>query len=281
MPHLSQLQRDYKNKNVTIIGMTSLDENNSLEAVKKMVADKGDGIGYSIAWDVDRKTNEAWMAAAGQRGIPASFLVDQKGNIAWIGHPGNVDVPLAAVVAGKRDYVKGPEMMKAASRAKREIYTAAAKDPQKALALLEKFTADYPLHATNLDDLRFNILSRLPKQKAAAEKLGTKLVDKAIAAKSPSALNAFAWDLVDPGSDREERFLDLALRAATAASDLMEGKDGAILDTLARAHFWRGDLDKALKTQELAVEYSKGNMQAELKKVLAEYEQAIADKSNS
>ena len=101
MPHLSQLQRDYQDKNVTIIGLTSADKNNTLEMVKEMTEKKGDGMNFTVAWDVERTTNEAYMKASGQRGIPASFLVDKKGNVAWIGHPMNVDIPLAYVIGDK------------------------------------------------------------------------------------------------------------------------------------------------------------------------------------
>ena len=59
MPHLSQLQRDYQDKHVTIIGLTSEDPGNTLEDVKEMVADKGDVMGYTVAWDVERETNES------------------------------------------------------------------------------------------------------------------------------------------------------------------------------------------------------------------------------
>jgi len=276
MPHLSQLQRDYKSKNVTIIGMTSGDKSNTLEAVKKMVEAKGDGMDYAVAFDDGRKTNEAWMKAAGQRGIPASFLVDQSGKIAWIGHPGGLDYPLAAVVAGTWDYVEGPKKIKAASTAKRAIYMAASSEPKKALDLLTKYEKDYPLQSAGLDDLRFSILTQIPEQKAAAATLGTKLVDKAIASKSHSALNEIAWNLVDPAVDRKDRFLDLALRAADGANELTEDKDPAILDTVARVHFWRGDLTQALEIQRRAIENAKGGMKDDLKKTLLEYEEQLA-----
>ncbi len=41
-----------------------------------------------------------WLRAAGQYGIPASFVV-RDGKIAWIGHPMRLDGPLADVVAGR------------------------------------------------------------------------------------------------------------------------------------------------------------------------------------
>ena len=93
------------------------------------------------------------------------------------------------------------------------------------------------------------------------------------------ALNQFAWGLVDPEVERDNRFLDLALLAANKASAFTHEKDGAILDTVARVHFWLGDLDKALAVQERAVEHSEGEMQAALEQVLEEYKKAIAKRN--
>ena len=278
MPHLSQLQRDYKDKNFTIIGMTSGDKSNTLEAVHAMVEDKGDTMGYTVAFDDERTTNEAWMKAAGRKGIPSSFLVDKSGKIAWIGHPANVDIPLAKVIDGTWDYVEGPALMKRISGARNAIYMAAREDPKKALQLFKDFHADYPASAKGMESLHFTILSAIPDRADAATRVGRKIIDKA---ENAGTLNAFAWPLVDPEVDRENRFLDLALLAAKKASKLTEDKDGAILDTLARVYYWTGDLEKAIEIQTRAVEHSEGKMKESLETVLAEYKKSIADRQNS
>ena len=278
MPHLSQLQRDYQDKNVTIIGLTSHDPRNTLEMVKKMVEEKGDGMAYTVAWDVEQKTDEAYMKAAKQRGIPTSFLVDKVGKIAWIGHPMNADIPLAYVVAGTWDYEKGPAMMKAINDDRRALYQAAATDPKKALELLVKFKNEYPLAAAGMEDLHFWILSRLPEHQAEAEKLGTMIVKKAIAAKDAPSLNSFAWSLVDPAVSLENRFLDLAMLAANKANEFTEKKDPATLDTVARVHFWRGDIAKALEIQKSAIKHADERMKGSLEEALHEYEKALKEK---
>src|SRR5262245_8436564 len=106
MPHLSALQRAYRDKGVTFIGVTSEDPHNDLGAVEAMVKAKGDGMDYTVAWDSGRKTNEAYMTAAGQGGIPCSFLIDGAGRIAYIGHPIMLDLPVSQVVAGTWDVEK-------------------------------------------------------------------------------------------------------------------------------------------------------------------------------
>jgi len=281
MPHLSQLQRDYKDKDVTVIAMTKRDPNNSLQQVKQMVEDKGDGMDYTVAFDQERTTYANFMDAAKKRGIPTCFLVDKSGKIAWIGHPANADIPIAKVVEGSWDYEKGPAMMKAISEARMAIYTASAPEPQKALELLVTFKADYPLAARGLDELHFSILARLPAHKVEAAKLGRKLVDEAIAAENPMALNSFAWNLVDPEASLENRFLDLAMLAANKANAFTDEKDGAILDTVARVYFWKGNLKKAIEIQKSAVENAIGPMKPQLRKALEEYEKALGKKRAS
>jgi thiol-disulfide isomerase/thioredoxin len=100
MPHLSELQERYADKGLTIIGMSSVDSRNTLEQVQKMVAEKGDGMGYTVAWDDARKTNEAYMQAAGRNGIPCSFLIDGAGKLAYVGHPMWLEMPLEGLFAG-------------------------------------------------------------------------------------------------------------------------------------------------------------------------------------
>lgn len=281
MPHLSQLQRDLRDQNVTIIGLTSEDKNNSLEQVKQMVREKGDGMDFTVAWDVERTTNEAYMKASNQRGIPTSFLVDQAGKIAWIGHPLSVDIPMAMVLDKTWDYEKGPALLKRINDQKQALYEAAGSDPEKALELLAAFREAYPLAAGGLETLHFSILTQLPGREVEATKIGREIVEREIAAKNAGALNAFAWGLVDPEVSSANRFLDLALLAAVKANEFTGGEDPAILDTVARVYFWRGDLEKAVEHQKRAVKYADKRMKGSLTPALKEYEKAIQEKQPS
>ncbi|MCE9593620.1 MAG: redoxin family protein [Planctomycetes bacterium] len=271
MPHLSELQHTYAAKGVTVIGMTSLDKlGNDLPAVETMVTAKGDGMGYTVAWDTERQTADAYMKAAGRNGIPCSFLVDQNGKLAYIGHPMNLDVPLRQVVAGTWDIEKGNAMIAEVDGKMKEVYKLMPSDPKAALTKLAEVETKYGELAGHNDSLRFDLLLRA-KDFAAAYTLGGKLVDNAIAAKNAAELNAIAWQIVDPDAKLEKRDLDLALRAAEKAVALTNEKDGSILDTLARVHFTKGDVAKAIELQTKAVANSTGEMQKELEKVLAEY----------
>ena len=65
--------------------------------------------------------------------------------------------------------------------------------------------------------------------------------------------------------------LDLALKAASKGVELTGEKDGAVLDTLARVQFLKGDVQKAIESETKAVEVSTGSLKASLEKALAEY----------
>lgn len=103
MPHLSELQKKHADKGLIIIGVTKPDPNNALEKVEQFTKDNAEKQAYTVAFDGDGATFEAYMRAADQNGIPTAFIVDRDGKIAWIGHPMNMDAPLEQVLAGTHD----------------------------------------------------------------------------------------------------------------------------------------------------------------------------------
>lgn len=276
MPHLSKIQTTHKDK-VTIIGLTSEDPNNSLSKVEEMVTGKGDGIAYTIAWDKGQETKDAFFRAAGQNGIPCSFLVDDKGTIAWIGHPMFLDVPIELMVAGKWDAKTGPEAIAKAEAAVKDVWTKARSSPKDALAAYDTLAKDYPGLADHMSDMPFS-LAMQARDYATAYKYAGKIVDTAIAEKNSAKLNEIAWNIVDPDADLEKRDLDLAMKAAVKADEFTGSKDAAIIDTLARVYFWKGDLKKAIELQTKAVENAKGQMLEEVKKSLEEYKKKAEKK---
>jgi hypothetical protein len=71
----------------------------------------------------------------------------------------------------------------------------------------------------------------------------------------------------------KQRDLPFALAAAEAAVTASGGKDGAILDTLARAQFDSGKVSDAVATQKLAIENTPaGDTLTEMKETLTRYE---------
>ncbi|MEK6700788.1 MAG: TlpA disulfide reductase family protein [Planctomycetota bacterium] len=92
IPHLTETAKAHSD--VTFIGMASSERapkdgaaDERLTKIEKFVKDQGDKMGYTVAYDADRKMSKGWMEPAGQGGIPCAFIVDGEGKIAFIGHP--------------------------------------------------------------------------------------------------------------------------------------------------------------------------------------------------
>lgn len=87
IPHLTELQ--HKHKDVVFIGMASSDGDGSKgeTTVRNFVAKQGKKMDYRVAFDGKGKMAQAYMAPAGQNGIPCSFVIDGQGKVAFIGHP--------------------------------------------------------------------------------------------------------------------------------------------------------------------------------------------------
>ncbi len=92
-----------------------------------------------------------WMRAAGQNGIPASFLI-KDGKIAWIGHPMEIDKVIEEVLAGTFDieaYKASVEKEKAEEARMMAAYKEMAEKVAKALSrrttqqLLQQLTTHY------------------------------------------------------------------------------------------------------------------------------------------
>lgn len=106
IPHITELQEKYKDQGVIFIGTSVWERDAAQSKVEPFVKQQGDKMNYRVAMD-DRSDGgtgamaKNWLAAAGQNGIPCSFIVDQSGKIAWIGHPMRLEEPLKKVLAGK------------------------------------------------------------------------------------------------------------------------------------------------------------------------------------
>ncbi|MFM1823751.1 MAG: hypothetical protein RI967_2017 [Planctomycetota bacterium] len=282
MPHLSELQR--KHPEVRIVSMAASERGESEEAkiekVRAFVENKGDTMGYRVAYVGDRaKMSRPWMEAAGQSGIPCSFIVDREGTIAWIGHPMSMDKPLEAVVAGTWN-VEEAAKQAATERAARELQRGISMAMRDA-----RQSGDYTnvvkalraaLEAAPTDALRmqlFQVLANQMKAPAEAWAVGEEIF--ANAKDNAMALNQLAWFIVDPDQDLAERNLALAEKAIRRAVELTDGDDGAILDTHARVHFLMGNVAKAIEIQKTAIEKApEGAMREEMKATLATYEAA-------
>jgi len=271
MPHLTELQAEFKDKGLVIVGVSAKDKMNTLEAVQAMVKDKGDTMGYTVAFDADRATYTSFMEAAGQNGIPCSFVVDKAGKIAFIGHPLFLDAVLGKVTAGTWDAAKDPAAIEALQKDFFAVYE--AETPADQIKRIEAIEKNHPKLAGKLATMKFQAQME-SGDFTGASKTGNAVVDAAIKSKNSMDLNQIAWAIVDPQGNVAKKDLDLAFKAADAANTITGGKDAAILDTLARVHFLKGNKAKAIELQEKAVANATGPMKADLQKALDEYKAA-------
>lgn len=109
IPHLTALQKQYKDKGVVFVGIS----NETMEEVKPFVEKQAEKMDYVVALDKERLTSDDYMRAYGQNGIPTAFIINKKGQIAWMGHPMDMDDPLEEIVTGTYDLeaaIKADEM---------------------------------------------------------------------------------------------------------------------------------------------------------------------------
>ena len=82
IPHLTQIQQQYKDRGVNIIGIS----NEELGTVEPFVTRMGSKMNYTVAIDEGRNTSKGYMGKYGVNGIPQAFVV-KDGAVVWHGHP--------------------------------------------------------------------------------------------------------------------------------------------------------------------------------------------------
>lgn len=241
IPHLTDLQKRFKDQGVTFVGISDETEDEVRPFVEKM----GAKMDYSVALDDDRKTSKDYMQAFQQNGIPTAFVVDQQGRIAWVGHPmDGLDKAIEEIVAGKYDLAAAQKSFE--GRAAREAR----------MQELNKAFGKYMEAASK------------PEATGLAA-LGETLVT--MAEKDPQILNAIAWNILTAPiiKTRDTAF---ALKVAEAAVEASGGKEAAVLDTYARALFDNGKKAEAIAQQKRAIELAPAAMKTQLEGSLRKYE---------
>lgn len=253
MPHLGELQAEYRDKGLTIIGFSPQDRTNTEEKVIEFVKKRGPKLGYTFAYADDRETYDAWMKAAKRSGIPCSFVVDQKGRVAYIGHPMYLDEVLPKVVAGTwntEDVAEVGALEKEMSDAFRAVRDP---DPEAGLKALAAFEARRPglAKVPYLVGPKLDLLLRL-KRTDEARAMADALVSRAIAQEDRGALQTVWGTLARSPAGKDRPFAELCLKAAEANLKIA-GEDVSALLMLARTHFAAGDRTQAREVGARAV----------------------------
>lgn len=290
IPHLSRLQRRYRDAGLVCIGVNLWEDDPSL--VEPFVRERDDQFGFRVALDrvpegarpADGRMSRTWMKAAGRDEPPAAFLIDREGRVVWIGNPifprGELGEALEMTLDGRF----GPKEAAALAERYQDLegrargimsrYTkaAAAGQYRAAAAALDDLIAlspkGYGLGGVVLRlELSLTTVKDFKEAYAWADRTAARFWE------DPDVLNAIAWMILyTPGV--EIRDLGLAMKLAVRADELTQGQSAAIIDTLARAHFESGDLDKAIELQAKAVSLADAELKRQLEQALTRYREA-------
>jgi len=176
MPHLTRLQKEYKGR-ARFIGVNVWEKvakdvpyKSVVPAVERFVKGNNENMGYDVVVDNNEQfMGDNWLKAAGENGIPSTFVVKDK-KVIWIGHPSLLDSILPKILDGTYDMMASKSNHDKNAKAAREqaaIVTTffqpieaavKAKDYQKAFQLIEKAKVEKPEYRTIMDATKFRIL---------------------------------------------------------------------------------------------------------------------------
>lgn len=264
IPHLTELAKKYQGK-ATFLGVSVWENQDPSDSsyfpkVRDFVKGMGDKMDYVVCIDDPTGTmSNTWMKAAGQNGIPTAFVVDQKGKVAWIGHPmADLDEVLQQVIDGKYDSKaaarakeeEGAKMMKLQADMEKVFELAQTGQGKEALALIDKVIGEHPKMKVPLSMAKFEVM--LQVDEPGAYKFA-KLLGENEFKNDAMMLNQLAWTIVEGKPPVSKPDYDVAIALAQRSVDLQKAEDPYSLDTLAFAHFKKGNVDKAIELQEKAV----------------------------
>jgi thiol-disulfide isomerase/thioredoxin len=284
MPHLTKMQQKYKDKGLTIIGISSNERKKTndkgepdggLSLVKPFVERMGDRIGYTIGLDNNNITDQRYMQAAGQSSIPAAFVVDKQGKLAWFGHPMNaMDLVVAECLEGTFDPAKHVERMKRYQEISERFNKAAtAKDWSAAETEIDAVASVRPDLAHLAEMSRFMLLRTGKKDVAAATTVRNRLINEQFK-DDPEKLRSFVEMLQTvPDADASEK--QAALDGAQRVVTLTDGKDPMAYALVSNAYKSMDNYDGAIEAQKKAIAAAGDNegLARSLKAVLAQLEQ--------
>jgi thiol-disulfide isomerase/thioredoxin len=264
MPHMSDLAKKYKDKNVKVHGISIWEtEMRADKALIDRVRDfvrTSETIAYPISYGGDNgDLARRWMNGAGRTTIPTVFVIDKEGKIAWIGHPMmGLDDALAKIVAGTFDPAKEQEAakqrennrqigMRMATRLQQRVQ---AKDWEAALEIADNIIAIDPAMFAPTSVAKMRILVKELKDAKLAKEWGNASVEKFKG--SSLALREQARLLLE--AEGELRDLELAKRLAEAAVAVAPADETETFLVLASVQAAGGDAPGARATLELARE---------------------------
>lgn len=271
IPEMVEIQEKYEAENLHVLGLAIWPRpNQAADATAEFVKSKGEAMPYTIGDDIDGKTADAYMRAAGQGGIPTVFVIDREGAVAWIGHPmSGLDEVVDLVVKGEWSAEAHAKMQEEEAKKQATIQELS----QRLQAAY--FGNDWSTVAAVADEMlefdremlsaagvfKYVALSKMGTDEASrktARAWGAQIISS-LYEDDFDSLQALAWYVVGPESILldEEMDTEFALLVVNKAAAMVDEDDVNrrvnVLDTMARAYFVDGQLEKAVETQREAV----------------------------
>jgi len=273
MPHIVETQKKYAEKGVQIISISDEPKDTVEEFLDRKVPRSEKEMtfrdltkSYCLTTDPDGSSNESYMQAAGQNGIPCAFIVGKDGKIEWIGHPMEMDDPLKSVVDGKWDrkafaeeFKEKQEMDALQMKVQREVGGLLRdKDFKGALAKFDELTGGIKNAEMKMQFTMMKLRLHQIANSDSSEVAKTLKDALAQASANPMMANQVAWtiwEMTEQGQIKKDKeLLAEALKVAQSAASKQEGQvKAATLDTVAHIHYGLGNLDEAIKAQKEAV----------------------------
>ena len=234
---------------------------------------------YSVVSDPDRSAVMQMQNGTFRNFNPRFFIV-KDGIVQWFGHPKEAAEPLAKLAAGTWD----PASVRAAidldgvaALAKNYLDNIAREcektdDWKPMLTAIDSVIAAIPERAGQYEAQRFVVMIGLCDMGTAGDDYG-----REVAKRHPedmATIRSLSRAILQSPYVKN-RNLDLGMEFALAADALAKGLDARVADTVALAHFSKGDRAKAIEHGERAVRLEKDPRQREVyEKALQKYRTA-------
>ena len=236
--------------------------------------EKKDHVPYSVVSDPDRSAMMQMQNGTFRNFNPRFFIV-KDGIVQWFGHPKEAAEPLARIAAGTWDPASvrvAIDLDGVAALAKNYLDNI-ARDCEKTddwkpmIAGIDSVIAAIPERAGQYESQRFVVMIGLADMGDAGYDYG-----REVAKRHPqemATIRSLSRAILQSPYVKN-RNLDLGMEFALAADALAKGLDARVADTVALAHFSKGDRAKAIEHEERAVRLEKDPRQREV------YEKALA-----
>jgi thiol-disulfide isomerase/thioredoxin len=268
MPHLAELQAEYKEQGLVVLPITTIDGRNPRKAVEMFVKDQGSKWPFSFAVCTTEETDKAYREATETISFPASFVVDKQGKLAYFGHPMDLEEVIPKVLAGTWRGKEDAASVLAGREAMLNFLNKAGEKPLEAMKDLATFEAKYPGWANRPMFVGRKVLLLVQNRKYdEAKKLSEEFMKQLVAKKNIDELQSLRATWTDIQANTDKKYPELAISIAEAVLKLTGQDDPLGLIGLAEAYHLAGNKAKAIEYGEKSV---KAASDPELKKALAD-----------